>query len=53
MSLVVADLALHDIYRPRHLLVRPDHHIASRSGSDATVYVDEHVIAHAVGFSRS
>jgi 2-polyprenyl-6-methoxyphenol hydroxylase-like FAD-dependent oxidoreductase len=48
-SIVVADPSVRDIYRSRHLLVRPDHHIAWRSGSGTVAYADDDVIARAVG----
>jgi 2-polyprenyl-6-methoxyphenol hydroxylase-like FAD-dependent oxidoreductase len=52
-GIVVSEPSLRAIYRSRHLLVRPDHHIAWRSAPGAAVYDDDEVIARVVGSSRS
>jgi hypothetical protein len=48
-SLVVEDASLHDIYRSKFLLIRPDHHIAWRSVSGAVDHDDDDIIARVVG----
>jgi 2-polyprenyl-6-methoxyphenol hydroxylase-like FAD-dependent oxidoreductase len=50
-SIVIDDPSVRDIYKSRHLLVRPDHHIAWRAGSGTVNYDDDDIIERALGVS--